>query len=242
MIRSFFGRLLGRGTLALWAIFALSQPAAGAIGHTYIGSFQLSGVVFPLPEGEFTLAAITTHRGHVIGAPVRGALFATVFLARIDGRKLSDAVIATAVVQLYWDQLVIDEPCKLENAIFRLDLSERSFHQNCLLVGVIKPPSEEATLVKDAHRWLAKQGVQIPRDPLFMAWVTRFDRFHYAQAQYLFNATTCGATPPAPSQTGEATKLGDEIKRHVDSVVEWGKFAQGWLNETIDGRSPPTAL
>jgi hypothetical protein len=218
------------GFLTFLGILAFAEGADAQVGSGVRERFLLSGVVFPVPEGDFLFASMKTRRVATKtgqGDPGYTTL-ADVFHAQIDNRKLRAGIIASALMgsDIHWQ----DEPCKSPgDVLYRLDLSKRSFHQNCLLVYAMKSSSIQAHSF--AASWLANRRIEIPGGMLIVASITRFDRFNFASAEYLFNPASAGCIER------QATTSID--KRFIDSVIEWGKFAQRWLDETVARRPAP---
>lgn len=213
------------------AVLGLAGRVEAQVGSGVRERFQLGGVVFPVPEGDFLFASMKTRRVDTKtdqGDP-GWVTFADVFHAQVDDRKLRAGIVASALLgtDIFWQ----DEPCKRPgDVLFRSDLSKRAFHQNCLLVFAMRPSALKAHPF--AWSWLASKRVEIPGDMLIVASVTRFDRFNFASAEYLFNPATAGCSDQRQGKTSID-------KRFIDSVIAWGKFAQRWLDETVVRRPPP---
>ena len=211
-------------------ILGVAAGADAQVGSAIKEKFLLSAVLFPVPEGDFLFAAMKTRRVATkteSGDPGYTTL-ADVFHAQIDDRRLRAGIVASALMgsDIHWQ----DEPCKNPgDVLFRLDLSKRSYHQNCLLVYAMKPSSLRAHSF--AASWLANRKIEIPGEVLIVASITRFDRFNFGAAEYLFN--------PAPVGCIEMQATTSIDKRFIDSVIEWGKFAQRWLDDTVARRPPP---
>jgi hypothetical protein len=213
-------------------MLCFAATANAQIGSVIRERFVLSKVAFPVPEGDFVFAAMKTRRvaTKTDGGDPGYTTFADVFHAQIDGRKLRAGLVASALMgsDIHWQ----DEPCKRPgDVLFRSDLSKRSYHQNCLLVYAMKSSSLRAHAFASA--WLASKKVEVPGDVLIVASITRFDRFNFAAAEYLFNPAAVGCSSQGPTTSID--------KRFIDSVIEWGKFAQRWLDETVATRPPPPA-
>ena len=210
---------------------SLHLSPAGAVVS---GSFDLAGKTIPLPSGEFLLAAARVEEARVvegnIGRP--RAKVASVFLAQLDGQWLKSAVWASAVVEppaprAKWVQA--REPCRRENALFRLDLAndatngERT-HYNCLLVErrMRSFGAGAAGIFKDAAGWLAYHDVVLPVRILIVAEVTRIEQRELVRAAYAFHPASYGCTSPSTA--------------FVDSVTTWGKGVQQHLDNLVSGR------
>jgi hypothetical protein len=253
--------------LCSWLLAAVTSEAGAQIvsrqsihlqpiGSVVSSSFMLVNKVIPLPEGEFTLVATDTPDSKLVygdGARQPHRMI-DVVLGQIVDHKLRAAVAARTV--LAWGggrREWVDEPCKREDTLFRLDrvpFMKRSYAQNCLMVNhVVNDLGQSATgLYAKFAAWVKDQGGATPIATVIDARVTRIEIGEFLVARYVFNPEAYGCdSESAGSWTTSAwhkTRIGKDAEksRFVNGVIEFGKAMQVRLNEAFEGRAQQAAL
>lgn len=243
-----------RPLLATLVLFAGAATAGDSlhlapIGTVVSGSFDLAGKTIPLPEGKFTLAAVTVTTPPMLGSgdiSKQRPQIAHVFLAQIEPPRLRAAVWARAALKpesyrFTW----LGEPCKKEGTLYRADLTgSHGEDENCLLVdhGMPNFSPRAQGIWKEAGAWLVGQEVQLPVGTMISAKVTRSQRSQFVAASYFFNPRMYGCRAPISRSYAESPWHKKTINedpqrvRFVESVTAWGQVVQPHFDALVAGR------
>jgi hypothetical protein len=238
-------------SLAACCVFstARAQPSLHELpaGSVVEGSFMLAGKVIPLPEGKFILAHGGVREGELLpGARVRSwaGEQAEVVLYKREGPQVQ--VVLNARANLGNKSRWVDEPCKREDVLYRLDRAQtHDWAADCFTVnhqlGLLTNPGGIWVGVNDRMK---ADGVDLPLQLVVVATFARIYHSERMTAVYYINPLAFGHAADrganwAASPWNKVRIDKDPSKAaFVNAIAQWGTQAVPLMGEAFEGKPP----
>lgn len=199
-------------------------------GSKLADSFAVGDKLVYLPPGDWTLVA-AKQRGteYVAYGGESGPSFDLVHVAEVAAGRLNRGVRVAATeatgTGVHW----LDEPCKGEEGLFRLD-HRRSFrNQSCVDIRS-----------RSSGGGARAGGVHIPSDMITVAF-TRYGMSDLLVVNYDFNPEAYGfADASSAAWTPEQVRRDPRKTAFIEALKTWVAAALPWVEYGYDGESEPT--
>lgn len=213
-------------------------------GTSVSGQFHVGERVFFVPDGgSWILVAANEYRVSSTGS-LQGPMMGQVLLLDVRDNKVIRGMLAKSTLEQSQLSDWLDEPCKREDTISKIDAKRSFTDQYCVVLNHrINVLRETSGWLRQAGLWILENRIEVPQTSIGVE-MTRFVPQSFMTVAYLFNPEFDGFDPSSQPGWRDNDWHKDRISsdpakvKYTGTLLNWAKEIMPIYEKSFEGKIP----